>query len=96
MWQTVAVRTVDEAAERAQLAAQEAVLEEERVSGVRASIIADNVETGDVMKSYDPYNRGIYKGIKVSRESTETEVLLVEFLFPEIDFLFRFYKCQLI
>lgn len=98
MWQTVAVRTVDEEQERRQLEDQEKELEEDRVSGVcivsyyvyqnkikmnifklqravKASIVDENTESGDVLKAYDPYNRGVYKGIKVSRECTETEVL---------------------
>ena len=50
-----------------------------------ATDAAESAEAGDVLKAYDPYNRGMYKGIKVSRESTETEVYccgtLVPFLF---------------
>lgn len=37
-------------------------------------VVEDSAESGDVLKAYDPYNRGMYKGIKVSRETSETEV----------------------
>ena len=39
----------------------------------------ESTESGDVMKTYDPYNKGVYKGIKVTRESTEIEVRYTTF-----------------
>jgi hypothetical protein len=38
------------------------------------SDVAHIAESGDVLKAYDPYNSGVYKGIKVSKDSRETEV----------------------
>ncbi len=43
--------------------------------------VAESIDSGDVLRAYDPYNTGMYKGIKVSKEVPSIEVNRVADIF---------------
>ena len=72
-WQTVAVREVDEEAERrAGIAAmkEEAKRRKEEEALQRLKLMEDALEGEDAMSSYDPHGRGMYKGIDLKASAT--------------------------
>jgi len=68
-WQTVSVRTFDEEAERrASLKAIKAETKKRKKEDAekRSKMIEEAMEGEDALSSYDPHNRGMYKGIDLN------------------------------
>ncbi|KAM3572647.1 hypothetical protein VYU27_005334 [Nannochloropsis oceanica] len=85
-WQTVSVRTFDEEAEKkASLKAIKAETKKRKKEDAekRSKMIEEAMEGEDALSSYDPHNRGMYKGIDLNAAARgeggrEGEVLLGE------------------